>query len=118
VPQDKALRKWAFKATDGLYHAAMFTLGDEPQVIRAREGTYQVLLENCLRCHSPLVTEFAKMSPDYDSVKNGEQKACWDCHRYTPHMAVSSTNSISYGGLPLPASPAPAWLETMLGDEP
>jgi cytochrome c nitrite reductase small subunit len=118
VPQDKFLRKWAFKATDGLYHAYAFTMGLDKEIIRAREGTYQVLQENCLRCHSPLVTEFTKMSPDYASVTTGEKKACWDCHRDTPHTTVSSTTSINYGGLPIPASPAPDWLEAMIGDKP
>jgi cytochrome c nitrite reductase small subunit len=115
VPQDKFLRKWAFKAKDGLYHASVFTLGMEPDVIRAREGTYEVLQENCLRCHTPLVTEFTKMEPDYAAVKNGEQKACWDCHRDVPHTTTSSVNSIVYGNLPIPASPVPDWLEAVIG---
>ncbi|MDR1085042.1 MAG: cytochrome c nitrite reductase small subunit [Deltaproteobacteria bacterium] len=116
VPQDKFLRKWAFKATDGLYHAAVFTAGTEPQVIRAREGTHEVVLENCIRCHSPLVTEFTKMVPDYESVKNGDRKACWDCHRDIPHTYVSSVSSIVYGSVPLPASPVPDWLKAMTGE--
>jgi cytochrome c nitrite reductase small subunit len=115
VPQDKFLRQWAFKATDGLYHAAVFTFGAEPQVIRPRKGTYEVLQENCLRCHSPLVTEFTKMSPDYATVENGENKACWDCHRDTPHTQISSVSSIHYGSVPLPQSPVPDWLQSKTG---
>ncbi|MDR1545111.1 MAG: cytochrome c nitrite reductase small subunit [Deltaproteobacteria bacterium] len=114
VPQDKLARKWAFKATDGLYHAAVFALGAEPQVIRAREGTKEVLQENCLRCHAPLVTELVKMSPDYEAVRRGDNKACWDCHRDIAHTRLSSISSVEYGSLPLPASPVPAWLESML----
>jgi cytochrome c nitrite reductase small subunit len=116
VPQDKFLRKWAFKATDGLYHAAVFTLGTEPSVIRARPATYEVLQENCLRCHEPLVTEFTKMSSDYNSVISGQKKACWDCHRETPHSSVSSASSIVYGSLPLPDSPVPNWLKSKTGN--
>ncbi|MDR1657051.1 MAG: cytochrome c nitrite reductase small subunit [Deltaproteobacteria bacterium] len=118
VPQDTLVRKWAFKATDGLYHAAVFTVGAEPQVIRAREGTKEVLLENCLRCHTPLVTEFTKMSADYETVKSQDAKACWDCHRDTAHTKISSISSAEYGSLPLPSSPAPAWLESMLSTSP
>ncbi|MDR1309991.1 MAG: cytochrome c nitrite reductase small subunit [Deltaproteobacteria bacterium] len=118
VPQDKLLRKWAFKATDGLYHAAVFTLRAEPQVIRPREGTFAVLQENCLRCHEPLVREFAKMSPDYGSVRNGDKKACWDCHRETPHTRISSLGSADYGGVPLPGAPVPGWLRGRDGNSP
>jgi cytochrome c nitrite reductase small subunit len=65
-----------------------------------------------------LVTEFVKMSPDYESVLNGDKKACWDCHRDVPHTSISSVSSIDYGNLPMPGSPAPAWLESMLGNSP
>jgi cytochrome c nitrite reductase small subunit len=115
VPQDNVLKKWAFKATDGLYHAAVFTFGSEPQTIRAREGSQKVIWENCLRCHTPLVSEYTKMGVDYNSVKNGDKKACWDCHRDTPHTMISSVSSIVYGDLPLPDSPVPQWLGSMLG---
>jgi cytochrome c nitrite reductase small subunit len=114
VPQDKLLRKYAFKAVDGLYHATVYTLGAEPQVIRPREGSYKVILENCVRCHSPLVTEYAKMSPDYDSILKGEKKACWDCHRNAPHTQISGLGSNINVNLPLPDSPVPAWLGKMI----
>ncbi len=34
VPQDNVISKYAFKAKDGLYHAAVFTVRKEPQAIR------------------------------------------------------------------------------------
>lgn len=114
VPQDKILRQYAFKAIDGLYHAAVFTVGAEPQVIRPRQASYEVILENCIRCHSPLVTEFAKMSPDYEKILSGEKKACWDCHRDVPHTMNSGLGSINKVSMPLPVSPVPAWLEGMI----
>jgi cytochrome c nitrite reductase small subunit len=114
VPQDKVLRQYAFKAVDGLYHAAVFTLGTEPQVIRPRQGTYEVVLENCIRCHDPLVTEFVKMSPDYETILSGENKACWDCHREVPHTQISGLGSSNNVNVPLPDSPVPVWLEKML----
>jgi cytochrome c nitrite reductase small subunit len=117
VPQSGLIQKWAFKAADGLYHASVFSFGADRQVIRPREGTYEVLLANCLRCHSPLVTEFAKMSPDWASVKSGAEKACWDCHRQTPHTNISSPSSINYGGVPLPEQPVPGWLKSMISRE-
>ncbi|MDR2443389.1 MAG: cytochrome c nitrite reductase small subunit [Deltaproteobacteria bacterium] len=114
VPNDKILRQYGFKAIDGLYHAAVFTLRTEPQVIRPRESTREVLLENCIRCHSPLVTEFVKMTPNYESILNGDKKACWDCHQDLTHTAMSGLGSNNNVNLPLPASPVPAWLDNML----
>lgn len=49
---------YSFKALDGLYHAAMFTLKAEPQVIRPRDASNKVILQNCNRCHTQLNTEF------------------------------------------------------------
>jgi cytochrome c nitrite reductase small subunit len=114
VPNDKILRQYAYKAADGLYHAAVFSTWSEPQVIRARQATKEVLLENCVRCHSPLVTEFVKMSPDYESITNGDKKACWDCHQDLVHTSISGLGTNINLNLPLPFSPVPAWLDGML----
>jgi cytochrome c nitrite reductase small subunit len=114
VPNDKILREYAFKAKDGLYHAAVFAAFAEPGVIRARESTKEVLLENCIRCHSPLVTEFVKMSPDYASILSGDKKACWDCHQDLVHTRITSVTSNNNVNLPLPPSPLPGWLEDLL----
>jgi cytochrome c nitrite reductase small subunit len=114
VPQDKLIRQYAFKAVDGLYHAAVFTLRAEPPAIRPRQASYEVILENCIRCHSPLVTEFTKMSTDYKTVLNGDQKACWDCHRNVPHTTISGLGSNNKVNMPLPTSPVPAWLDNMI----
>jgi cytochrome c nitrite reductase small subunit len=114
VPNDKVLRQYAYKATDGLYHAAVFSTWSEPAVIRARESTKEVLLENCVRCHSPLVTEYVKMTPDYESIESGEKKACWDCHQDLVHTPIAGIGSNINENLPLPASPVPAWLDSMI----
>jgi cytochrome c nitrite reductase small subunit len=122
VPQDSIISKYAFKAMDGLYHAAVFTARRDPQVIRAREASSQVILQNCLRCHTQLVTEFTKMNVDYKQVLAGEAKACWDCHTQVPHTNISNTASIAGVGLiPFPDSPVPEWLGKLLnsqGDKP
>jgi cytochrome c nitrite reductase small subunit len=114
VPMDTAFRFWSYKAVDGLYHSYMFSFGPEAQVIRPRETSNQVMLENCLRCHSPLVTEFTKMGPDYYSVLNGDKKVCWDCHREMSHTQNASVSSIVYGNLPMPAADRLAWLESAI----
>jgi cytochrome c nitrite reductase small subunit len=114
LPQDNLLRQYAFKAVDGLYHAAVFTAGYEPQVIRARQSTSEVVMDNCVRCHSPLVTEFTKMNVGYDQVLKGEAKACWDCHTQVPHTSISHLASSTGTIAPFPESPVPAWLNNML----
>ena len=119
VPQDNIVSQYAFKAKDGLYHAAMFTIKGEPQVIRAREPSSRVIMDNCVRCHSPLVTEMVMRMDDgqvsYNDVLAGNAKACWDCHTQVPHTNISNQASISSpGGTPLPSSPVPKWLKEML----
>jgi cytochrome c nitrite reductase small subunit len=113
VPQDRLLRKYAFKARDGLYHAAVFTVRGEPRVIRARQGSDEVIMENCVRCHTPLVTEFTKM--DAGRAIAGESKACWDCHTQVPHTSISNwASSKTSHAVPFPDSPVPGWLDNML----
>ena len=47
VPQDNFIRKYLFKATDGLRHSTMFTFRLEPQVIRIKDAGRNVVQENC-----------------------------------------------------------------------
>lgn len=114
VPHDNLVNQYAFKAVDGLYHSAVFTVGGQPQVIRAREASSRVIMENCVRCHSPLVTEFVKMNIDYREVLEGGKKACWDCHTQVPHTNISNLASAPGAIVPFPASPAPDWLLKMM----
>ena len=115
VPQDNVLSKYAFKAKDGLYHAAVFTVNGEPDVIRPREESYEVIMNNCIRCHMQLNTEFVKTGMiDYCEVKEGKGKACWDCHTQVPHTKVSNLSSSPNAIVPLPSSPVPDWLKNKM----
>ncbi len=114
VPQDNLINQYAFKAVDGLYHSAVFAVGAEPQVIRPREASSRVVMQNCVRCHSPLTTEFVKMNVDYDEVLKGEKKACWDCHTQVPHTNISNLASAPGAIVPFPDAPAPGWLKAMI----
>jgi cytochrome c nitrite reductase small subunit len=104
VPHDSVLKKYAFKAVDGLYHAGVFTARGERQAIRARSGSSRVILQNCVRCHTQLVTEFTKMNVDYKQVLAGNAKACWDCHPQMPHTNISNTASVILAGAPTPTN--------------
>jgi cytochrome c nitrite reductase small subunit len=69
VPQDNIFRQYYVKATDGLWHATVFTARAEPQVIRMRERGIGVVQENCIRCHLDLVdmTSLVEVSLDRPS---------------------------------------------------
>ncbi|MDL2257242.1 cytochrome c nitrite reductase small subunit [Bacteroidales bacterium OttesenSCG-928-I14] len=115
VPHDNIANKYAFKAMDGLYHAAVFTIKEEPQVIRPRDGSKKVIMDNCIRCHTQLNTEFVNTGMiNYTQVKHGEGKACWDCHREVPHTGVSNLSASPNAIVPLPQSPVPEWLKNII----
>lgn len=113
VPQDNVLKKYAFKAKDGLYHSAVFTLRMEPMAIRPREESYEAIMNNCIRCHNDLNSMCIKGTAiSYKDVLKGDGKACWDCHRQVPHGGISSINSAPNAPLaPLPKTPIPKWLK-------
>lgn len=112
VPHTSEFSKYSFKAIDGLYHSAVFTLRAEPQVIRPRDASKRVIMNNCIRCHTQLNTEFVKTGMiTYSDVQNGEGKACWDCHRNVPHTVVSNISSSPNTLAPMPKSPVPQWLK-------
>jgi len=115
VPHENAVRKWWFKGMDGIRHAAVFTMRGEPQVIQANDKSASVIMNNCVRCHEQLNTEFVKTGKvSYQMVKMGEGKACWDCHKETAHgkIGLSSTpNNL----VPYPQSIVPDWLKKLTG---
>ena len=118
VPHNNVINKYAFKAKDGIYHAAVFTLRGEPQVIRPKDASKSVIMENCIRCHTQLNTEFVKTGMiTYTQAKEGEGKACWDCHREVPHTVVSNLSSSPNAQIPLPKSPVPEWLKKLMNNK-
>ncbi len=85
VPHSSLLAKYAYKAKDGLRHTTIFTLGLEPQVIRASRAAEEVIQDNCVRCHGRQLLHV-------DMLTNSQRK-CLDCHRETPHGPVGSLSS-------------------------
>ncbi len=110
VPHDNILRTYAFKASDGLRHATMFTLRMEPQVIQIKEAGVAVVQENCIRCHSDLVHEVSSGSLTAMNARAGEGLLCWQCHREVPHGRVNSLASTPYARVPRLGPIAPEWL--------
>jgi len=86
VPHENAVKKWFFKGMDGMRHASVFMMRGEPQVIQAIDESAEVIMNNCIRCHMQLNTEFVNTGRiDHEMAMAGEGKACWGCHREVPH---------------------------------
>ncbi|MEN8230839.1 MAG: cytochrome c nitrite reductase small subunit, partial [Bacteroidota bacterium] len=94
VPHHNVLSKYYFKAKDGLRHATMFTLRKEPQVIFIHEAGREVVQDNCVRCHSKLLTDSELLAKTELYQHQRMERACWECHREVPHGRVNSLSSV------------------------
>ena len=117
VPHNNVLNKYFFKAKDGLRHATIFTLRLEPQVIFIHEAGREVVHENCIRCHSKLLTDSKLMAYNRTTDTNRKERKCWDCHRETPHGRVNSISSVPWARVPLPGRITPPWLKNIMEPE-
>ena len=115
VPHENAVKKWVFKGMDGMRHVAVYLAKGESQVLQAIPESSKVIMNNCIRCHTQLNTEFVKTGRiDYMLAQVGEGKACWDCHRDIPHGGKNSLASTPAALVPYPESPAPDWLKKLM----
>ncbi len=117
VPHSSLFAKYFFKGMDGMKHVGYFVTRSERQAIMAEDGSAEVIMDNCIRCHKQLNTEFVKTGKiDYMLAKRGEGKACWDCHRQVPHGGVNSLSATpgAETQVPIPSSPVPEWLQKLL----
>lgn len=117
VPHSSVFAKYWFKGMDGLYHASVFTAHAEPQAMRPRMASATVIMNNCIRCHTQLNTEFVKTGMvSYAETQQGQGKPCWSCHSQVPHTKVSSLSSAPDAVVPLPGSKTSGlarWLERL-----
>ncbi|POY34884.1 cytochrome c nitrite reductase small subunit [Solitalea longa] len=117
VPHNNVFSKYYFKAKDGLYHASIFTLRAEPQVIKAKSASIEVIQENCVRCHVNQVTDAKMAGFVEDHHAKRTDRTCWECHREVPHGRVKSLSSVGLQLEPIReyASPdmkiIPDWLQ-------
>ncbi|MBP6429472.1 MAG: cytochrome c nitrite reductase small subunit [Bacteroidales bacterium] len=115
VPHNNVFNKYYFKAADGLFHSAVFTFHAEPQVIRPRNASNNVIMNNCIRCHEQLNTALVKTGMySYNEAKEGKAKVCWECHQNVPHTKISNISSSPNSLAPLPKSPVPNWLKNKM----
>jgi len=87
VPHDSFLAHYGFKAKDGLWHATVFTMRWEPQVIRLSKGAVPVVEGNCRRCHAAVIEDVSL------SAHSDRDLRCWDCHREVPHGSARSLSA-------------------------
>lgn len=113
VPHNNMINKYYFKAKDGLRHATIFTLRKEPQVIFIKKVGQEVVHNNCIRCHSDLLTDTKLNAYNTETHRFRMERRCWDCHRETPHGRVNSLSSVPWARVPLPASPTPNWIKEL-----
>ncbi|HEX2919627.1 MAG TPA: cytochrome c nitrite reductase small subunit [Bacteroidales bacterium] len=116
VPHNNVLNKYFFKAKDGLRHATIFTLRKEPQVIFIKEAGREVVHNNCIRCHSELITDSKLLAYNSQTHTFRTERKCWECHRETPHGRVNSLSSVPYARVPLPSSVTPGWMKSLFED--
>ncbi|HPD65236.1 MAG TPA: cytochrome c nitrite reductase small subunit [Bacteroidia bacterium] len=102
VPHNNVINKYFFKAKDGLRHATVFTLRNEPQVIFIKSAGIKVVQENCKRCHEKLNENTELKNLTGEKYLRGEDKVCWSCHREVPHGRVNSLSSTVHTFAPLP----------------
>ncbi len=98
-------------------HVAYFVTHSENQAIMAEEASSEVIMDNCIRCHTELNTEFVNTGKiDYMQARRGEGKACWDCHQDVPHGGMNTLTSTpnAESQVPIPPSPVPEWLQNIL----
>ncbi len=109
VPHDNILKKYLFKAKDGVRHAAIFTMHAEPEVIRIKHEGAAVVQENCIRCHLDLINDLSIHEITYKDSEAGKGPLCWDCHRETPHGKVRSLSAVPNAHVPQLPSSIPDW---------
>lgn len=100
VPHESAIKKYFFKAEDGLRHATIYTLRKEPQVIRMHESGRRAVQSNCIRCHGELLEEVSLIHGDYARYASGDGTLCWQCHREVSHGSVRSLAATPYYQVP------------------
>jgi cytochrome c nitrite reductase small subunit len=117
VPHNNMANKYFFKAKDGLRHATVFTLRNEPQVIFIKEAGINVVQDNCIRCHNHLITDIKLNAYNTESDHFRKERLCWECHRETPHGRVNSLSSTPDAKIPSGENPVPKWMKEQMNLE-
>jgi cytochrome c nitrite reductase small subunit len=96
---------------DGMRHARMFILRQEPQIMQIKEDGIVAVQSNCLRCHIKNVHPVSLANVDGENYQYGEGKLCWDCHRHVPHGTVRSEAATTHSYFPKLDPIFPNWIK-------
>lgn len=114
IPQDNYFNKYFVKGLNGYRHAAVFTKRTEEQAMTAIPMNSQALMNNCIRCHTQLNSEFVETGRHtWKEMQEIGGSVCWDCHRDVPHTRSRSLSSTPDARVPMPESNVPEWLHKM-----
>ncbi len=78
LPNDGMARHLALKGMTGMWDSYVFFSGRVPETIHISERGAAFVKENCIRCHSELVSRIS------------EDRNCWQCHRRLSHRNTGS----------------------------
>ncbi len=91
LPTDGFLNKYLAKAKDGWNHSVAFTLNTYDNAIKISKDAQRRVQQNCISCHSTLVSTLVSNSDINHNFKDGEVatgRKCWSCHKQVPHGKV------------------------------
>ncbi|RLD60336.1 MAG: cytochrome c nitrite reductase small subunit, partial [Bacteroidetes bacterium] len=75
------------------------------------EAGKEVVHNNCIRCHSELLTDSKLNTQTNLQHHDKTDRECWECHREVPHGRVNSLSSVPYARIPAESSKTPEWLK-------
>lgn len=78
LPHNNFVNYYIAKARTGFHDVYIFSTGRTPELIRAKEGSKQIIQDNCVRCHKSAVENIMLGPQPFD-------RDCWDCHRTAAH---------------------------------
>lgn len=87
LPRDSFVNKMLAKAKDGYNHSMAMTFKTYGYNLRASADAAKRIQDNCISCHSEIVSQMLDNSKLYSNVDADVQmgRKCWDCHREVPH---------------------------------
>lgn len=91
LPTDSMVNKYISKARDGWNHSVAFTLNTYSNAIKISDDGARRVQENCISCHSNLVSTLMSNADKNHNFKEGEVRSgrkCWECHKSVPHGQV------------------------------
>lgn len=86
VPHTSIFAKYYVKAEHGYRHSKGFTFQDFHEPIRITAHSRDVVRENCVRCHAPMVSEITRPGALGDADHSGGD--CLHCHAHVGHGAI------------------------------